>query len=410
MAAEQAYAERDPTTVAAVELGGVRTFVVVPMLRENELIGGLTLCRQEVRPFTDKQIELVKNFAAQAVIAIENARLLNELRRRTQDLGEALEQQTGTLEVLQVISRSQDELKLVFDTILVNATRLCAANSGVLVLYESGTFRNVAMFNPPMEFAKARQRDPVIPAGPLSALGRVAATKKLVHIPNYFEDAAYREGDPAAISLVERAGARSLVVVPMLRDDELIGAIDIFRQEVRPFTEKQIALLQNFAAQAVIAIENARLLNELRQSLEQQTATADVLKVISSSPGELDAAFQTLLTNAARLCEADLGTISLYEDGTFRAAAATYNVPSAYSECRQREPIIRPGPRSPLARVTATKQLLHIYDCVEDVGYRERDASAVVLSTMETTRHSTAPRASSTIRSLLVTRALFFAC
>ena len=271
-----------------VELAGARTLLLVPMLKDNELVGVISIYRQEVCAFTDKQIALLQNFAAQAVIAIENARLLNELRQ-------SLERQTATSEVLGVISRSPGELETVFHAILENATQICEANFGILQLLEGEAARIAAMHNVPAAFVQHRQREPLLHASPASAIGRAIATRRLVHIPDYAADAAYSTRDPAAVKLVELAGARSLINVPMLKDDELIGIISIYRQEVRPFTDKQIELVQNFAAQAVIAIENTRLLNELRQSLEQQkqTATADVLKVISRSTFDL----QSVLNN-----------------------------------------------------------------------------------------------------------------
>ena len=238
------------------------------MLKDGELVGAFSIYRQEVRPFTEKQIALLTNFAAQAVIAIENARLLNQLRQRTDDLTErtadlteALEQQTATSEVLQVISSFAGELDTVFQAILANATRICEAKFGNLLLYENGAFRNVAMHSVPHAFAEYHRREPVFNPGPQNALGRLAATKQVVHIFDYAATTCLI--DPA----VRFGRARSLIAVPMLKESEIIGAIDIYRQEVRPFTEKQIALVTNFAAQAVIAIENARLLNELRQSL-----------------------------------------------------------------------------------------------------------------------------------------------
>jgi GAF domain-containing protein len=254
-AAEPLYREQhDPSFAAAVELGGVRSYLAVPMLKDGELIGGFTVSRQHVRAFTEKQIGLVENFAAQAVIAIENARLLTELRQRTTDLTESLDQQTATSEVLQVISSSPSELSPVFQTMLANATRLCEAHFGILDIYENGAFRTVAMHNLPQEFAELRRREPVVPADPQTGLGRVLATKQLVHISDYAEDAAYKQRAPAAVGLVEIAGARTLFVVPMLKETELVGVIAIFRKEVRPFTDKQIELVQNFASQAVIAI------------------------------------------------------------------------------------------------------------------------------------------------------------
>jgi GAF domain-containing protein len=295
LSADQDYVERRSSRiVAAVELGGTRTVLAVPMLKSNELIGAFILNRKEVRPFTDKQIALVQGFAAQAVIAIENARLLNELRQRTtdltertNDLTEALEQQTATSEVLKVISSSPAALEPVFRAMLENATRLCGANFGVLVLREGDAFRVGATHNVPPAFAELRQREPVFRPGPLNPVARVAATKELLHISNLAEDAAYKEHDPAAVIFVELAGTRSLLVLPMLKENEISGAIAISRSEVRPFTDKQIALVQNFAAQAVIAIENTRLLNELRERTDQLEAQShEVVKLNQpGSPG-----------------------------------------------------------------------------------------------------------------------------
>jgi len=259
---ELAYKERDPVAVDVVELGGARTLVSVPMLKEDTLIGAINIFRQEVRPFTDKQIELVQNFAAQAVIAIENARLLNELR-------ESLEQQTATSDVLRVISSSQGELKPVFDALLANAVRLCEAKFGILNLYEDEAFRTIAMHNVPVAFAALRQHQSVLCADPRSALGQIPSTKQIYHVADLAKESAYIRRDPRVVAVVETAGARTIVVVPMIKEDELIGVIAIYRQEVRPFTDKQIALVQNFAAQAVIAIENARLLNELRERTQE---------------------------------------------------------------------------------------------------------------------------------------------
>ena len=290
------YRERDASYVAMVSLGGARTLLIVPMLRENDLVGTITIFRQEVQPFTNKQIELVQNFATQAVIAIENARLLNELRQRTNDLTEALEQQTATLEVLSVISSSPTALEPVFRAMLENATRLCGANFGVLVLREGDAFRVGATHNVPPAFAELRQREPVFRPGPLNPVARVAATKELLHISNLAEDAAYKEHDPSAVIFVEFAGTRSLLVLPMLKENEISGAIAISRSEVRPFTDKQIALVTNFAAQAVIAIENTRLLKELRERTDQlEVQSQEVAKLnqqleqrVSDQVGEIE--------------------------------------------------------------------------------------------------------------------------
>jgi GAF domain-containing protein len=242
----------------SVRYGGSRSCIAVPMLKANELIGAFFIYRTEVRPFTDRQIELVKNFAAQAVIAIENARLLNELRQRTDDLTESLEQQTATSEVLKVISSSPGSLEPVFQTMLENAARLCEAKFGTFYFHEGDGFRAVAMHGAPAAYEKARLRALVQP-GPSTGLGRVLQTKRAVQIRDVTAHPGYSERDPMRVSAVELGGVRTLLVVPMVKDDEVTGAIAIYRQEVRPFTEKQIALVHNFAAQAVIAIENTRL-------------------------------------------------------------------------------------------------------------------------------------------------------
>ena len=268
---DEAYLERSaPMTVAAVELGGLRTFLGVPLLKEHEVVGIMFLGLQFVRPFTDKQIELVKNFAAQAVIAIENARLLNELRQRTNDLTEALEQQTATSEVLQVISSSPGELEPVFAAMLVSAIRICEAKLGNLFLREGEAFRAVAWQGLPTYYESWR-REPLVIATdvPDIPLTRLVETKQPVHVADLKQEAAYKAGFEPLVALVDRGGARTLLIMPMLKERTLVGAIAIYRQEVRPFTDKQIALVENFAAQAVIAIENARLLRELRERTEE---------------------------------------------------------------------------------------------------------------------------------------------
>ena len=309
-AKSKGYLDRDPLVVVAVERGGVRTLLGVPMLRENELIGVISLYRQEVRLFTDKQIKLLQNFAAQAVIAIENTRLLNELRQRTDDLSESLEQQTATSEVLRVISSSQGQLDPVFDAMLENAVKLCDAKFGVLFLYDGKEYRTAALHSASPAYAQVRRRNMVVQyTHPDVPLNRLTRTKEVIHIADARTERSYIEGDPTFSEGIDAAGARTLLIVPMLKENELVGAVAIYRQEVRSFVDKQIQLVQNFAAQAVIAIENARLLNELRQSLEQQTATSEVLRVISSSPGELGPVFQAMLANATQLCEARFGTL-----------------------------------------------------------------------------------------------------
>ena len=376
---DPAYKGGEAVFVAAVQLGGFRTLINVPLLKENELVGTIAIYRQEVRPFTDKQIELVQNFANQAVIAIENTRLLNELRQRTDDLSEALEQQTATSEVLKVISSSPGDLEPVFDAMLENATRICQANFGAMYLYEDGAFRVAAMHNVPPAFAEARRRRPLIRPSPSNPMVRVAATKRPLQIRDVPEDPAWPRDDAQFGVFASLTGARCLITVPMLKEGQVIGVIGIYRLEVLPFNEKQIALLANFAAQAVIAIENTRLLKELRQrtddlseSLQQQTATADVLKVISSSPGELEPVFQAMLENATRLCAAKFGNLYLCEGDAFRMTAM-YNAPPAFAEARRRDPLVRPGPGSMLGRVARSKSAVHIPDATADEGYIKRN-------------------------------------
>jgi GAF domain-containing protein/anti-sigma regulatory factor (Ser/Thr protein kinase) len=360
MRTEKGYLERHPGPVSIVELGGARTVINVPMLKDDELIGAIGIYRQEVRPFTDKQIALVQNFARQAVIAIENARLLNELHQRTTDLTESLEQQTATSEVLRVISSSPGELEPVFNAMLENATRICEAKFGSLYLYDEDGLTLAAAHNAPPAFAEARRRGPIQPA-PDMALGRVIRTLRIAQVADVAATRAYAQGNQAAVDAVKLAGMRTVVAVPMLKDNRLIGVIASYRQEVRPFTEKQIALLQNFAAQAVIAIENARLLNELRESLEQQTATADVLRVISSSPGELEPVFQAMLENATRICEAKFGTLFRFDGDAFHFAAEV-GAPLEYAEFYRQRGAFQPMPGGLLDRVMLTKQVSPIAD------------------------------------------------
>ena len=371
-------AAEHPDAPIAKYAGG-RTLLIVPMLKDDELVGIVGIYRQEVRPFTDKQIELVQNFAAQAVIAIENTRLLNELRQRTGDLSEALEQQTATSEVLKVISSSPGELKPVFEAILENATRICEAKFGNLFLYADNSFRIAAQKNAPPAYAERWRQRPVIVVGdnPHNPLDRLAASKSVIDIPDLMAETGYIERDPRFVALVEAAGARTHLAVPMLKDNELVGAISIFRQDVCPFTGKQIELVQNFAAQAVIAIENARLLNELRESLQQQTATADVLRVISSSTGNLEPVFDAILENATQICQARFGTLNLCEGDALRRVAL-HNPPPEYA--MRRGEVFHPHPAGGLGYVVRTKQIAHIDDIRTSQPYLEGDRAVVGLA------------------------------
>ena len=393
VAATEAYADREPAAVASVELGGTRTLMIVPMLKENELVGACMLARQEIRPFNNKQIELVTNFAAQAVIAIENARLLNELRQRTTDLTErtadlteALDQQTATSEVLQVISSSPGDLQPVFEAMLEKAVRICDAKFGNIFRWDNEGAHVVATHNTPPAFAEARRRSPN-PANPKTSFGRMIATKAVVHVADAAAEPGYIEQhDQAAVEAVELRGVRTALYVPMLKENELVGAFTLSRQEVRPFNDKQMELVQNFAAQAVIAIENARLLNELRQrtndlteALEQQTATSEVLQVISSSPGALEPVFAAMLDSATRICEAKFGNLFLREEESFRLVA--WHGELTYVENWRREPLIikTDVPDIPLARLAETKQRVHVADLKQEPHYKAGFAPLVAL-------------------------------
>ena len=350
----------DPDWLAAIELGNYRTVVCVPMLKDDELIGAISIFRQEVRRFADKQVDLLRNFADQAVIAIENTRLLKELRQ-------SLEQQTATSEVLQVISSSSGELEPVFQAMLANAARVCEGKFGSLYLYDGERFRVVALHNAPPAFTEFRRREPEFRPPPGTGLAEVVATRRTVHTPDIMLEQGYVDRNPIIVSSVELAGFRTVLAVPMVKDDKLIGCINIYRQEVRPFGDKQIELVQNFARQAVIAIENTRLLNELRESLQQQTATADVLKVISRSTFDLRSVLQTLVESAARLCDADKATITRQKDGVFFRAEA-YGFSPEFIDYVRNVPV-KPERGTVLGRALLEGKIIHIADVLADPDY-----------------------------------------
>jgi GAF domain-containing protein len=356
------------TRLDSQAVGKQRTLLSVPLLREGVPIGVISLARTEVKPYTDKQIELVTTFADQAVIAIENVRLFEAERERARELSESLEQQTATSEVLKVISSSPGELDLVFNTMLENAVRICEAKFGIMFSFNDGAFRALSSYGDSGGHSIGQPH--VLSENPHNPLTRMADSKKAVHIADLTAERAYIERNPRVVRLVESAGARTLLDVPMLKDEALIGAFVLYRQEVRPFTDKQIELVKNFAAQAVIAIENTRLLNELRESLQRQIATSEVLQVISSSPGELQPVFEAILENAVRICGAKFGNLWLRDEDVFRIGA-THGAPDTYVDYLRREQAFRPDPRLGLGLVLRTKEPYHVDDIAAQPTHSE---------------------------------------
>jgi signal transduction histidine kinase len=284
----------------------------VPLLREGIAVGAILVRRREARPFTDKQVALVENFAAQVVIALENTRLLNELR-------ESLEQQTATAEVLSVISSSPGELQAVFEAMLENATRICEAKVGILWRRENDELRRIAMHGVPMELIDRLPSASWRP-GPQSMMAQMEQTREIVHVADARLTPAYLAGEPWPVAVADLLGERTFLVVPMLKEDELVGALQLFRQEVRPFSAKHIALVENFAAQAVIAIENARLLNELRartdelaRSVQELRALGEVGQAINSTL-DVETVLRTIVTKAVELSATDAGAIYVFDE------------------------------------------------------------------------------------------------
>src|SRR5262249_14220115 len=332
------------------------------------LVGAFVIYRQEVRPFTDKQVEVLTNFAAQAVIAIENARLLNELR-------ESLQQQTATADVLEVISRSAFDLQPIFETVAESAVRLCEADKAFILRFDGELLHPVVAHNASPELTEFMRQNPIRP-GRDSTSGRAALERRTTHIPDVMADPEYTYGSKAIDPV------RTVLAVPMLKGDELLGVILTYRLEVKPFSEKQIALVETFADQAVIAIENVRLFEaeqartrELSESLEQQTATSEVLKVISSSPGELEPVFEAMLANAVRICGAKFGNLFLREGDAFRIGA-TQGAPPAYVDYLQTEQAFRLNPG--LEQLVKTKEHYHLLDIAAAPTFRNKLREATI--------------------------------
>ena len=322
----------NPVSRAAVEMVGLRTVLLLPLRKETALVGYIAAARSVVQPFTDREIALLQNFAAQAVIAMENARLLTETR-------EALEQQTATAEVLQVINSSPGDLTPVFEAILEKAHILCGADNGYLMTYDGKRFFPVAWHG-----VQPRWEEGIDPEVRPS-FGRMVRGEHLIHIHDMVEFAAQLSDDKTRrrlTTMVETEGIRTQLIVALRKDDLLLGALTANRKQMQPFSDKQIALLQSFAAQAVIAMENARLMTETREALEQQTATAEVLQVINSSPGDLTPVFDTILERALRLCDGSYGSLFTFDGEKFSAAATRGE--TGYSDwLRQSVPFLPPS-------------------------------------------------------------------
>ena len=370
--ADEAYLSGNPRIKALVESAGARTHLVVPMLKDDELVGAIVIYRQEVRPFGDKQIELVQNFAAQAVIAIENARLLNELQQRTDDLSESLEQQTATSEVLKVISSSPTNVQPAFDSIAESAVRLCNGQFSFVVRFDGKAMEFASCYGLSAEGLAAFQSILPMPASEDTAAGRAISRRAVVEIPDVRADLAL---GARSQRLAKTVTYRSIAAVPLLQEGNPIGAIAVARAHAGSFPERQMALLQAFADQAVIAIENVRLFDEvqartrdLSKSLQQQTATADVLKVISRSTFDLKRVLRTLTESAAQLCEAQRAMVTQRGDDGLYQFVASFGFPEEFEEYMKQNPLT-PGRATTTGRVALEGKIVHIPDVLADREY-----------------------------------------
>jgi two-component system NtrC family sensor kinase len=358
IAVDEPYRRGAPLAVNAVELGGIRTALFVPLVKDSKVPGVFSIFRKEVRPFIGQQIALLQNFAAQAVIAMENARLITETR-------EALEQQTATAEVLGVINSSPGNLAPVFNAMLEKAMHLCGAAFGGLWTFDGDRYVATALRGVPNAYAEFLARNTMIP-GPGSAPYRfLHGERSVIQNIDLAAEENYRRGDRQRLALVDLGGARTALQVPLCLEDRVLGVITLYRKDVSPFTDKQIALLQNFAAQAVNAMENARLLTETREALERQTATAEILRVISSSPTDVQPTFEAIAASAATLCNAANATVFRF-DGSLIHFAAHHGPSTAQRAAIDRVFPVPLGRGSVTARAILSREVAHVADFMGD--------------------------------------------